>query len=63
KPEIKLEDKTEAKLTPVEKVSANSSAKNNSLPNTGENASIATVLGLSLLVASGFISMRRRVMK
>ncbi|HFI0242653.1 TPA: LPXTG cell wall anchor domain-containing protein [Streptococcus suis] len=27
---------------------------------TGDNASFATVLGLSLLVASGFISMRRR---
>ncbi|HFI0952257.1 TPA: LPXTG cell wall anchor domain-containing protein, partial [Streptococcus suis] len=52
-------EKTEAKLTPVEKVSANSSTKNNSLPNTGETISIATVLGLSLLVATGYVSKRR----
>ncbi|HEM6373003.1 TPA: LPXTG cell wall anchor domain-containing protein, partial [Streptococcus suis] len=47
----------------VEKAAAYSSTRNDSLPTTGDNESIATVLGLSLLVASGFASMRRRVMK
>ncbi|HFI0153807.1 TPA: LPXTG cell wall anchor domain-containing protein, partial [Streptococcus suis] len=46
--------------TPVEKASVYPSAKNNSLPATGDNTSITTVLGLSLLIATGYASMRRR---
>ncbi|HFU4517084.1 TPA: LPXTG cell wall anchor domain-containing protein [Streptococcus suis] len=46
---------------PVEKAAAYSSTRNDSLPTTGDKESIATVLGLSLLiVASGYASMRRR---
>ncbi|HEM3684654.1 TPA: LPXTG cell wall anchor domain-containing protein [Streptococcus suis] len=48
---------------PVEKTAAYSSTRNDSLPTTGDKESIATVLGLSLLVASGFASMRRKISK
>ncbi|HGA1495059.1 TPA: LPXTG cell wall anchor domain-containing protein [Streptococcus suis] len=46
--------------TPVEKASVYSSTKNNSLPATGDSTTVTTVLGLSLLIATGYASMRRR---
>ncbi|HFH9922777.1 TPA: LPXTG cell wall anchor domain-containing protein, partial [Streptococcus suis] len=49
--------------TPVEKASVYSSTKNNSLPATGDSTTVTTVttvLGLTLLVASGYASLRRR---
>ncbi|HFU3708491.1 TPA: LPXTG cell wall anchor domain-containing protein, partial [Streptococcus suis] len=62
KPEVKADVKPGMSV-PVEKAAAYSSTRNDSLPTTGDKESIATVLGLSLLVASGFASMRRRAMK
>ncbi|HEM6083753.1 TPA: LPXTG cell wall anchor domain-containing protein, partial [Streptococcus suis] len=66
KPEVKPEVKANVipgMSVPVEKAAAYSSTRNNSLPTTGDKESIATVLGLSLLVASGLASIRRKISK
>ncbi|HFR3343918.1 TPA: LPXTG cell wall anchor domain-containing protein, partial [Streptococcus suis] len=46
--------------TASEKTVTDNATPKNSLPETGERASIVSALGLTLLIASGYASMRRR---
>ncbi|HEP1819864.1 TPA: SEC10/PgrA surface exclusion domain-containing protein [Streptococcus suis] len=59
KPEVKAKGLSNISTSNEKTVVGNATPKN-SLPETGESASIVSALGLTLLVASGYASMRRR---
>ncbi|HEM6221528.1 TPA: LPXTG cell wall anchor domain-containing protein, partial [Streptococcus suis] len=59
KPEVKAKGLSNISTSNEKSVVGNATPKN-SLPETGESASIVSALGLTLLVASGYASMRRR---